>query len=205
MSTTNPLETYLSPRIRRPPPFIYLHHPFHSSPHALPAPLFIQDESIVTLATVPTSSARIIHDKIVLTIPATSLTSPKSLYTLVLHLVRLCLFPESVQKEIQEKGRVREVHQWDTFVKGLSRVMEADATAMEANVGEKRKRGEDDAQPDQAVDMTGTASVTRRTLVIILQDAHLLAKNIGTAFESMLRLFKMVSVRTTSRTGLFES
>jgi hypothetical protein len=205
MSFNNPLETYLSAQVQRPPPFIYLHHPFHTPPQALPAALAAPNDTTASLPTSSPATARVHNSKIVLTIPASAATSPKTLYTLVLHLVRLCLFPESVQREIEEKGKVREVYQWDTFVRGLSRILDADASDVQksaeerkVHAGDKRKRanecGDDqDHDQDQPGEIITRSVRVRRTLVMICQDAHLLAKNIGIAFESLLRLSKMVS------------
>lgn len=205
MSFNNPLETYLFPQVQQPPPFIYLHHPFHTSPQALPAVLAAPNDTTASLPTSPPATVGLYNNKIVLTIPASAATSPKTLYTLVLHLVRLCLFPESVQREIEEKGKVREVYQWDTFVRGLSRILDADAADAQksaderkVHAGEKRKRANDggdeqDQDQDRPGEMSKPNMMIRRTLVMIIQDAHLLAKNIGIAFESLLRLSKMVS------------
>lgn len=103
---------------------------------------------------------------------------------------------------MEEKGKVKEVHQWDTFVRGLARVLDADVSSRsknvdeveEARIGEKRKRREDDDQPDRSAEPDRLRGSTRRPLVVVLQDAHLLGKNLGTAFESLLRLSKMVSL-----------
>lgn len=214
MSSANPLDTYISPRIRRPPPFIYLHHPFHSSSQSLPASLR-SDQDEVSFLGAPDRrsepslpSARIHNAKLILTIPSTYISSPKSLYTTIIHLVHLCLFPDKVQREVEERGKFKEIFQWDTFVRALGRVLDvyegSSVDEAKSNGVDKGKKREQDGIA-QGVDQVGTkrkrtaedvsmgSGMGKLSLILVLQDAQALPKILGTTFESLLRLPKMVS------------
>jgi hypothetical protein len=58
---------------------------------------------------------------------------------------------------------------------------------------ERSESDEQDRTQDQPGEIIKPSVTIRRILVMIYQDAHLLAKNIGIAFESLLRLSKVVS------------
>jgi hypothetical protein len=165
-------------------------------------------------------SARIHNAKLILTIPSTYVSSPKSLYTTVIHLVHLCLFPEKAQQEIEERGKPKEIFQWDTFVRALGRVLDVyNATTVgegKSDVVDKGKKRETDGNT-QNEDQVGNkrkrvdednsmrSGKERLVLMLILQDAQALPKILGTVFESLLRLPKMVSHTKESVTVTTES
>jgi len=127
---------------------------------------------------------------------------------MIIHLIHLCLFPEKAQREVEERGKLKEIFQWDTFVRALVRVLDVyDGSSVgqeesngiakgkkretngntqdEDRVGSKRKRTEEDASM--------RSGKGRLALMLVLQDAQALPKTLGTVFESLLRLPKMVS------------
>ena len=127
---------------------------------------------------------------------------------MIIHLIHLCLFPEKAQREVEERGKLKEIFQWDTFVRALVRVLDVfDGSSVgegesngvdkgkkretdgnrqdEDRVGSKRKRTEEDASMRSGKE--------RLALMLVLQDAQALPKTLGTVFESLLRLPKMVS------------
>jgi hypothetical protein len=109
-------------------------------------------------------------------------------------------FPETVHKEIAEKGKIKEIHQWDTFIRSITKVLNAvpsqGITGEEGTgSGGKRKREPDEENGNGS---TSTHSGSIRTpgkipLVLVLQESQALNKNIGVIFESLLRLSKMAS------------
>lgn len=214
MDLFHPLETYLSPHVHQPPPLIYLHHPYHSFRYALPRRLATQlegdvSEGAVSLDLCPVglaaddykAKARLSDDgKLIVTIPAQGISNAATLYTTVLHLLRLCLFPHSVQKEIETKGKFKDVHQWDTFVRGLAKIFKAagtDSVAMnepsEAKARTPKRRKTVDANGSQAGERVVSTNARPISLVLLVQDAHYMSKELSNTFESLLRLDEMAS------------